>query len=92
MKYYVHCVKTKISFRPVTNNDKNIEKRIASIDMNDVDKAMVGDKERARQILTWLKVDEPSIVLLKFIGMLIPKAFILLNLESGVITSGTVIL
>jgi hypothetical protein len=60
--------------------------------MINFDKAMISDKEMARQILTWLKVDEPSIVLLKFIGILIPKAFILLNIESGIITSGTVIL
>jgi hypothetical protein len=61
----------------MASKDKDIEDRIARIEglramtvnerlylsglMDDFDEAMVNNKERARQILTWLKVDEPSI-------------------------------
>jgi hypothetical protein len=63
--------------RFMASKDKDIEDRIARIEglramtvnerlylsglMDDFDEAMVNNKERARQILTWLKVDEPSI-------------------------------
>lgn len=59
------------------NNDESIRKKIAMIDglrgmtvnerlyvsglMAEFDAAMLQDKARARQILTWLKIDELSI-------------------------------
>lgn len=59
------------------NNDESIQKKIAEIDglgsmtvnerlyvsslMNEFDTALLNDKARARQILTWLHIDEASI-------------------------------
>lgn len=62
------------------NNDEIIQKKIADIDglrgmtvnerlyvsglMKEFDHAMLNDKARARKILTWLLVDEASIMLI----------------------------